>query len=100
MKNTFTPRPWNAGGLKPKGNEANIFDTSTPEQLICRAYGSIDQKCPPLDEQIANSHLIAAAPDLFEACKEALKMYETIEPVGGWQHVHDLLLYALKKAKL
>lgn len=68
MQSKITPGPWNAGGLKPyKGNEANIFDTSDPEQLICRAYGSIDDKCPPLEEQLANSYLISAAPDLLSA---------------------------------
>lgn len=39
-----------------------------------------------------------AAPEMLEACKEALKMYNDIEPAGGWQHVHDLLVTALGKA--
>lgn len=30
-----------------------------------------------------------------EACREALRMYESIVPAGGWQHVHDMLLEAV-----
>lgn len=43
--------------------------------------------------------LIAAAPDLLEACKDAKRMYEEIQPVGGWQHVFDALNNAINKAE-
>ena len=32
--------------------------------------------CPPLDEAIANAHLIASAPELLEACEAAWPMLE------------------------
>ncbi|MBE3084680.1 MAG: hypothetical protein IMZ64_00500 [Bacteroidetes bacterium] len=48
----------------------------------------------------ANAKLIAAAPDMLEACKEALKMYKELEPCGGWQHVYDYLDSAIKKATI
>jgi hypothetical protein len=47
-----------------------------------------------------DANLIAAAPDLLEACEEAIKMYDAIESVGGWQHVHDSLKNAISKAKI
>lgn len=49
-------------------------------------------------EAEANARLIAAAPELLDVAQEALRMYEKIEPAGGWQHVHDGLKYAINKA--
>jgi len=49
--------------------------------------------------QKANAQLISATPDLYEACKEALRMYKEIQPCGGWQDVEDSLEYAIKKAE-
>lgn len=50
------------------------------------------------EEQRANAKLIAAAPDMLEACMEAKRMYEELEPAGGWQGVFDQLAYAIRKA--
>lgn len=73
MENKFTAGPWTAGGTKPyKGNEAWIFDNSTPEKLICFLGGNLDKPRPSMDESFYNAHLIAAAPDLAEAIDFAL----------------------------
>lgn len=42
----------------------------------------------------------AAVKDLLEACEVALRMYNEIEPIGGWQYVHDSLEAAISKATL
>lgn len=64
----FTPGPWSAGGNKPyKGNEAQIFDNSTPEKIIAYLGGNIDHNRPSLHESVANAHLIAASPCLFNS---------------------------------
>lgn len=47
---------------------------------------------------LANAKLMAAAPYLLVACREALRMYDDINPVGGWQGVRDELDYAINKA--
>lgn len=71
MQTRFTPGPWTAGGTKPyKGNEAWIFDGSTPEKLICFLGGHLDHPRPSISESLANAHLIAAAPDLFKVIEE------------------------------
>ncbi len=60
--NKMTPTPWVAGGTYPnKGNEGYIFDTSRPEVLICKTFGSIDENSPPIGEQAANSKAIITA---------------------------------------
>ncbi len=46
----------------------------------------------------SNAKLIAAAPELLEACIEALKMYDKIQPTGGYQYVRDSLEGSIKKA--
>ena len=74
MEMKFTPGPWSAGGTKPyKGNEAWIFDSSTPEKLICFLGGEIDKPRPSIPESLANAHLIAAAPDLYAALLNIFK---------------------------
>ena len=45
-------------------------------------------------ESIANARLIASAPELYEACKEALQSLEVITP-NPW---HDLALKKIKQA--
>lgn len=61
-QNKMTPTPWVAGGTYPyKGNEGYILDTSKPEVLVCKTFGSIDENSPPLGEQAANSKAIVTA---------------------------------------
>lgn len=46
----------------------------------------------------ANLVLIQSSPDLLEACKEAIRMYESVQPAGGWQGVYEQLLEAVNSA--
>lgn len=52
----------------------------------------------PLDEQRANAHLIAAAPELLEACKAAKKYLEP-DLVEPGRTVFWNLVAAIKKAE-
>lgn len=45
-----------------------------------------------------NLRLISAAPDLLDALDEMIRMYEAIEPGGGWQGVYECAVMARKKA--
>lgn len=49
-------------------------------------------------ENLANAKLIAAAPELLKSLKEMVKMYEIVEPAGGWQGVYDTAVFTIKKA--
>lgn len=51
------------------------------------------------EEALKNMKLMAAAPELLDACREALRMYEEIQPAGGWQGVEDSLISAINKAE-
>ena len=88
MITTHTPGPW------------HIMDHDKEMIYITSADGGIC-KIPSIrhfEQQKANAKLISAAPELLEACKEALRMYEKLQPAGGWQYVHDSLRSAIQKA--
>lgn len=51
-----------------------------------------------LKETLANAYLISAAPDLLAALKEMVKMYEAVQPAGGYQGVYEIAVEAIKKA--
>ena len=94
MEMKFTPGPWSAGGTKPyKGNEAWIFDSSTPEKLICFLGGEIGKPQPSISEELANAHLIAAAPDMLAALTALVDCYQC---ENGF--VSDAIILAAKAA--
>lgn len=70
-KHTFTPGPWLIGKA---GTDKAIYDgkggwvATIPDMLLN-------------DEQKANAHLIASAPDLLEALEEVLKSLEWQENI-------------------
>src|SRR3990167_7565144 len=76
-----TPGPWQAGRA----------DMATVEYGVDSKWIYADKKYIALasgndvdtwDEVMANAHLIAAAPELLEACKKALS-YITVQSAGG-----------------
>ncbi len=81
-----TKGPWEA-----KNHHIYCEDTNIHIADICRARDG--------DWSPANAKLIAASPELLEACKEAKRMYDEIQPKGGWQSVDDLLTDAITKAE-
>lgn len=58
-----TPAPWAVGTL---GNDIGVLAAS--DEPFCRLFTSEET----YDEALANARLIAAAPDLLSALKEAL----------------------------
>lgn len=96
MDTQHTPGPWTAGGTKPyKGNEAWIFDGSTPEKLICFLGGHLDKPRPSISESLANAHLIAASPAMFEALIQILALPQTI---GHAYQMQEIAKQAINKA--
>lgn len=99
-----TPGPWNAGHLgRPdiscecryilsEGYAGSIAEVSVGNG---KPVGDGGNDAPPYDEAVANMRLIAAAPDLLEACRLALNMAETDQGPPNW----DILRHAIAKAE-
>uniref|UniRef100_A0A6H1ZA77 Uncharacterized protein n=1 Tax=viral metagenome TaxID=1070528 RepID=A0A6H1ZA77_9ZZZZ len=54
------------------------------------------------NEQLANAHLLAAAPELMEACRNAMEIYEHIKPACCEEFVeatYEKLKAAIAKAE-
>lgn len=71
---------------------------------LCRCnYGYVEPESH-FEENTANAHLIAAAPDLLDACIEALDLLDNLnkhgEPINynEYSHYHDVLSSAIHKA--
>jgi len=87
MNTEHTPAPWKVAPVNTNGTDGfEIHYSEDGECVTDHVY------------ELADAKLIAAAPELLEICKEALRMYEKVLPTGGWQHVHDGLMDAIKKA--
>ena len=77
----FTPGPWSADTwpdgkglafvIKEKGNEAEDDD------ILCALSNHADAR------------LIAAAPELYEACAEILDGLDAITPMGKWRLIDE-----------
>jgi hypothetical protein len=103
-----------------KGEWEPIYSTYPQEpKKICTGVGIVtrfpggdyteficNSMLPDTDEEYieqrneieANMRLIAAAPDMLEALIEAKRMYEEVQPCGGWQGVYEQIESAIKKA--
>jgi len=79
----FTPGPWHSGcfvknreggcqcrSILHGGAAGSVAQISMHNGIDRATDGS--NECPPLAEAIANSHLIAAAPDMYEALEMLL----------------------------
>jgi hypothetical protein len=85
-KSKHTPGPWTH-------SQYNVNTSKGAEYLLFNTGPNVTS-----GELRANARLIASAPDLLEACKEAKRMYDEIQPSGGWQCVDDLLINAITAA--
>ena len=89
-----TPGPWRV----ESANRQNFFFgiwaqvTKTGSMEIARVSGLAE-----FDR--ANANLIAAAPELLEACKEALAEFEWIGPREATSVSQDILTKAIAKAE-
>lgn len=55
-------------------------------------------KVDNLNEKV-NVYELPTPEALLYACKESLRMYKSVHPSGGWQHVEDILEYVIDKAE-
>lgn len=94
-----TPGPWEAG----RRDMSTLVD-GYPSKWIyggkdCQRYvaaaSSVDTQ--NWDEVMANARLIAAAPDLFEACKNMVKQAREGE-ISDWHEAIEVIEAALTKA--
>lgn len=87
-KTKFTPGPWNVDPQYIHDIQAGGVEVSR-----CTSYSNAGREAiypynAPCDEQAdANAHLIAAAPDLYEALQE---LVDSIEPIAYPYHVSGL----------
>jgi hypothetical protein len=86
---SYTPGPWVVYDDSNDG-KTNRIEIAALGKTIARIYQSVPEKDLP------NAHLIAAAPDLYEALKEIVDATDT-----GWEHLDATFTRAraaLKKA--
>ena len=86
-----TPGPWE---VRPSANEVINSDHGRLPFEIAAGYTLIGA----VYENEADARLIAAAPDLLDALLEYKRMYEEVQPAGGWQGVYELGNEAIAKA--
>ena len=90
-----TPGPWrikDAGNLFPRAytiRDASLYP-------VCYA----EKHCEIGNDGLANAHLIAAAPDLLQACEKALELIYQFGPrnVNEYENVKNIQ-QAIQKAK-
>ena len=85
MKAKHTPGPWE---IEYNGPYEEYWVT-TPHY---------DAGPARIISNIADARLIAAAPDLLEALIEYKRLYDEVQPAGGWQGVYEIGNNAIAKA--
>ncbi|MBX4211723.1 MAG: hypothetical protein KW806_02965 [Candidatus Yanofskybacteria bacterium] len=100
-----TPGPWsvmfhNSGNIGSRDVceiwADKIGSVALAKRIVHRAVGANPKIERPLAEARANAHLIAAAPDLLEACKIALD--DNRKQADGSLKVQKILLSAIAKS--
>lgn len=92
METKHTPGNW----IFKEQGDADEFCIVTDESLWVAAFKL--NGIQTLERQRANGKLMAAASDMYEALLEYKRMYEELQPTGGWQGVYDMGNIAIKKA--
>lgn len=92
-----TPGPWQEV-TDDDGNEWVVPKGHTPNDMHTYFIGDLESTC---SECHANAHLIAAAPDLLEACKAALECLEILDDDVDYLSRDEVrqLRAAIKKAE-
>ena len=75
-KMKHTPGPWTHHWDKI-GHDVRAADGGL---IAAVGIGKVDWKHGDEHYRVANAHLIAAAPELLEACKDAIFVLETLSP--------------------
>ena len=74
------------------GFDSTIQIGATASDFI-NVFHSNEDECKRITALVLN------ADELLEAAKEALSMYRSVQPAGGWQYVEDGLIEAIKNAQ-
>lgn len=93
-----TPGPWEAiiDGPKNRGKACLVRTTASSRRSLCiEASRSGDNE----EEDFANTRLIAAAPDLLEACKSIVDGWENWSDIGRAEKGIELVKAAIAKAE-
>ena len=97
MKTPHSPGKWMKAHCSTNKRLFTIFSN---RKVILTTVDHLDRfnnSVTSIEEAEANATLVEIAPELLEACKEALRMYNEIEPAGGWQGVKDQLESLINK---
>lgn len=86
-----TPGPWKVWGIDSEGPHVLSLDATIVARL-----DPWKGKCR--DEMNGNAHLIAAAPDLLDACHNAVQIIEQLIPEPSARGVADVVLSQLRAA--
>ncbi len=85
MMSEYMPGPWS---LWHNEKGAFIVTVNTPEGTTICSRNSIERHAA---ESIANAHLIAAAPDMFELLKLAIGDSEYVLSNWFWDEVREII---------
>lgn len=77
----FTPGPWEVGSGGADGNPNFIYCDDILGSAVASVPGTYT--VISLEQRAANARLIAAAPELLEACQQALYDVVEIKSIGG-----------------
>lgn len=104
-ENIMTPAPWKVSPALSDKQQIAILNTGKDQHLIAEVIrGNGNSNAAAIVSAINNTYGAGINPegvkDLLEALKEAKRMYEELQPAGGWQGVYDEIEAAIKKASL
>lgn len=95
MQTKHTKAPWILAGYAGQHDEAGAAIKDDKGNFITTTSSVRNNNW---QEYFANAKLITAAPELLEALQDMVKMYEKVQPAGGYQGYYETAIYAIKKA--
>ena len=96
MSEAHTPGPWSVGYGVVKARAAYVFGVGIPTTPDWAPIAILSPADLVNDKDVANAALIAAAPELYEALKEVVRI--SGRKHGAWDKAHAALARAGGKA--
>ena len=98
----FTSGEWRCCDGTQFGEQILFVDIKDNAAVVCRLTKEVDREVPLSNEDIANAHLIAAAPDMYAILEDSRTMlrafYHNTGSIGAIAQVR-LIDDLLKKAR-
>ena len=97
----FTKGEWRCCDGTQFGEQVLFVDVKDKESVVCRLTKQVNKDIPLSYEDIANAHLIAAAPDMYEALEGMIDMYTALinsGDCGNWDPEEDKEVIAARKS--